>query len=170
MPGLRRPLGYAATVLRDRPIGLWRLNLAGRALGQESSGHSGLYTPVVNGTVTPARQSALVNEPEGGALFDGSTGYVDLGNSAAIQLTTVTLEAWAKTTSSATGTLAVFVKGNAWGLLMDTQQWRVYDWGVAHAFVIQDTVDNPSDGKWHHLVLSVRSGVSNGSTLYVDGV
>src|SRR3989442_1665716 len=50
MPGLRRPLGYAATVLRDRPIGLWRLNLAGRALGQESSGHSGLYTPVINGS------------------------------------------------------------------------------------------------------------------------
>ena len=69
---------YASTVLNDGPALYDRLGDPSGAISPDSSGNgnTGSYA----GGVTLNQPGALVNDPDGAALFNGSTGYVRAPN------------------------------------------------------------------------------------------
>lgn len=100
-------------------------------------------------------------------LFDGQSGYVNVGNPTPLQLVVGSIACWAKTSSASTAFRAIVVKQNAWGIFTDNVHWGFYDWGAG---TFRDSGVVANDGNWHHLVLTFQSGVTNGSVLYIDGI
>jgi hypothetical protein len=148
-------------------IGYWRLDQS-TGVARDASGHLGFYTPTIAGAPKPA-PGALPNDSNAGISCDGTNDYIDLGNGANVQLTTLSLEVWAKTTYSATSPAkAMFVKQNAFSLFVGTggtNTVNAYDWTNSHYL---DTGVFIGDGFWHHVVLTMTSGVAGGSVVYVD--
>jgi hypothetical protein len=86
---------YEAAVLADHPIGFWRFEPAANLADASPSQLDG----VAQGGVSFGDAGLL---PSGGASarFDGATGYIDVGNAAALDLTsTLTLEGWIRASS-----------------------------------------------------------------------
>jgi hypothetical protein len=87
---------YVSTVLADNPLGYWRLGEATGPVAYDASPNyfDGAYT----GGVTLAEPGALLTDTDTSALFDGATGYVNVGaHSAFNQLSNdFTIEAWHK--------------------------------------------------------------------------
>lgn len=99
--------------------------------------------------------------------FDGSTQAVMIGNKTQTQLSsTGTIEAWIKT-SSATATLAAVTKANNFWLGLSGGKAAIYDWTSSVTCADSTSINN---GAWHHIAVTLNSGVSNGSIIYVDGV
>lgn len=115
-----------------------------------------------------------VNAPTQGAgklgnalTFNGSTQVVLVGNNTQTQLSSAgTIEAWVKT-STATGSLAAVAKASNFWLGLSAGKPAIYDW--TSGVTCTDSATTVSDGSWHHLVVTLNSGVTNGSTIYVDG-
>jgi len=102
---------YASTVLNDGPVLYDRLGDPSGAIAPDSSGNgdTGGYA----GGIALNQPGALVNDPDGAALFDGSTGYARAPNASSLNLTgAVTLEAWVKWTTTATSVQDVVNKGD----------------------------------------------------------
>lgn len=77
-PGEAGSPTYEQEVLMDSPVGYWRLGEpVGTTTAKDSSGHgvSGTY----EGGVTLAVKGAIANDPDTAASFDGTSGYVDMG-------------------------------------------------------------------------------------------
>ena len=162
----RAAAGYAASVGYDAPAGYWRLGDAtGSGTAADTSG--GGSTGTVHGGVTFGASGAIVGDPANkAATFDGSTGFIDLGNPAAVQSTAGSVTAWIKTTSTDANYHAVAIKWYAYGLFVHNGHLVTYDWatGTEHASGV-----SVADGNWHHVAVTYQSGVTNGTTLYVDG-
>lgn len=103
----------------------------------------------------------------GNALtFDGATQAVSIGNTAQTQLaSTGTVEAWVKSSVS-TGSQAIVAKASNFWLGLSAGTAATYTWGSG--VTCADTT-NIANGTWHHIALTLNSGVTNGTTLYVDG-
>src|SRR3989338_1364942 len=99
--------------------------------------------------------------------FDGSNDHILLTNNASLQLSTGTISAWVKASSPGSSFRSIVTKQNAYGLFLQDGVLVAYDWG---AITTRSTGLNLADGAWHHVALSFRSGVSNGSQIYSDGV
>ena len=99
--------------------------------------------------------------------LDGSTGRIDAGNPTSARVSDGTIEAWVKTPAPGSGYRAIVAKGNAYGLFLVDGVLGTYDWGTA---TLRSTGLSLADGAWHHVAMSFRSGVANGTTIYVDGV
>ncbi len=99
--------------------------------------------------------------------FNGSNQAVSIANNSQTQLSsTGTLEAWVKTSTS-TGSMTVVSKYNNFWLGLSTGTASVYNYSTST--MCSDTT-NIANGNWHHIAVTLNSGVSNGSTIYVDGV
>src|SRR4051812_13542347 len=86
-------MSYSTEVLADSPVAYLRLDDAAATAAADASGNAlnGSY----NGGVTQQVAGLLVNDANKAALFDGGSGYVDLGNPVALQiLDQVTMECW----------------------------------------------------------------------------
>lgn len=107
---------------------------------------------------------------ETAALFDGSTGYVDIaGNPASLQVSKGTLVAMIKTsTAPGAGYAGILVKSQAYNMFLFEGVLDCYDWGGGSGD--HSSGVNLNDGKWHRVYLAFNSGVANGSQLYADGV
>ncbi len=102
----------------------------------------------------------------GAALtFNGSSQAVAVGTNTQTQLTNGTVEAWVSSNVS-TGTMAIAHKQNAYYLQLNTGKLALYDWTGAATCSAASSI---TDGAWHHVAMTLQSGVANGSTLYVDG-
>jgi hypothetical protein len=157
---------YGGVALADSPTGFWRLaDGSGSGTAADSSGNS--HSGTVNGTVTFQASPAVTSEATHAATFDGSSGWIALGNPAAFQVGTGSIEAWIKTTNSDSNLHAIALKQYAYSLFVHNGKLVSYDWGGATE---RDSGVFVADGAWHHVVLTFQSGVSNGSTFYVDGV
>jgi hypothetical protein len=97
--------------------------------------------------------------------FDGSTQAVMIGNKTQTQITAGTVETWIKS-STGTGTLAAVVKASGFWIGLSAGKAAAYDWTTGITTADTTTI---TDGNWHHLAITLNSGVANGSTLYVDG-
>lgn len=120
----------------------------------------------VNGVATGAPTSTTGKI--GSALsFDGSSQYVQLGSTSSLQGTTITAEAWIKSSSGAS-TMAVVTKASGFWLGVNFGKAAIYDWNTSTTC----TAPSPSvtDGAWHHVAATLSSGVANGSIIYVDGI
>ena len=101
--------------------------------------------------------------------------YVLCSNDPSIQITTGTIEAWIKVPVSGAGSgfHGIVVKQIAYGLLLDNNILIAYDWSTQYCVPTiggeYATTRNLADGNWHHVAMSFRSGVTNGSFIYVDG-
>ena len=91
---------YADAVLADSPVSYWKLDetsgtTAADAVGSNNGTYTGGYTLNQTGIPSTGRPSVL---------FNGTSGYVDLGAPAALNLTAAwTLEAWVYLTSTPNG-------------------------------------------------------------------
>jgi hypothetical protein len=120
-------------------------------VAQDEMGHyNGAYVETVGGAT-----SAIRNSGDGALTLDGGTGYVALGNPAGLRITgAFTVEAWFKTTSTATQSIVgsypkgfriYLSNGTVYGYL-----WSTYyaGWiGMGNATVV-------ADGKWHYVAFS----------------
>lgn len=114
-----------------------------------------------------------VNAPTQGAgklgnalTFNGSNQSIDIGDNTQTQLTgDGTVEAWVQTSVSS-GDMAVVAKSSSFWLGISSGHAALYDW--TSTTMCADTLAI-ADGNWHHIVATLDSGVSNGSTIYVDG-
>ena len=91
---------YSATVLADTPLAFWKLNEATGTAAADSSGNALAGTYTGGYTLGAAPPS---NAP-GAVLLNGSTGYINCGTPAALNITAAwTLEAWIYLTSTPNG-------------------------------------------------------------------
>jgi hypothetical protein len=98
--------------------------------------------------------------------FNGSSQLVSIASNAQTQLnSTGTIEAWVKS-STTTGSMAAVSKSSNFWLGIASGKAAVYDWTSATTCSDTATI---ADGSWHHIAVTLNSGVSNGSILYVDG-
>ena len=156
---------YSTTVLADNPIGYWRL---GEATGSavDASGH-GLDGGYASG-VTRDQPGALADDPDGAALFNGSSGYVNLGKHTSLYNLTndFTIEAWVRNPSS-----------SAWtGKILST---RNYDAGYAfgaNSSLISFTTYTRKDYSWSFdfpadewVYVAVVFDAENDANFYANG-
>ncbi|MDF1498835.1 MAG: LamG domain-containing protein, partial [Patescibacteria group bacterium] len=103
----------------------------------------------------------------GSALsFDGTDDWIDLGNDSKLQLSNGTISTWIKTSDAGVSWRGIITKQNAYAMFLEGNTFAIYDWGAAAA---RDTNQNLADNAWHFVAVSFQSGVTNGTTLYIDG-
>lgn len=138
-------------------LAYWRLgDASGAAVDSKGS---------LNGTVTGATYGvtgAITGDADKAYSFAGA-GTVKITNDALLQLDTGTIELWFKAT---TGDAFILSKHNAWNIYLNGTNLAFYVAGVG----MKDSGVAVTDGNWHHAALVFDSGVSNGTTLYLDGV
>ena len=160
---------YKQTVLKDGPIAYWRLGEAsGTRASSEVSGNAGTYT----GGYTLAQTGALAAEPDGtsntAVLLNGTTGYVTVPDGMKLA-STMTIEAWIKTSSSATDNAIACHFGTP-----SYTGWLFEVGGVTAGKLSMyvgvggwtETVLSVNDGAWHHVAATVTGGIVR---LYIDG-
>lgn len=77
-----------------------------------------------------------------------------------------TVCAWVKTSTPGTGYRTVISKDKTFAITIKDSVFITYDWAAASD---RSSGVNVADGVWHHLSVNVKAGVTNGSTLFVDG-
>ena len=165
---------YELTADSNTPSGFWRLGeTTGSAADASGNGHTG--TSSSPGIPTLGVAGGIAGDTSKAATFDGTNDVIDAGNLGAGESSTYSVEAWIKTTSSATGKMIVGEADSTSGAqafagLQSDQttgthaRFLVVDDSGATGSVVGSTVIN--DGQWHQL-LGVRNGTS--FRLYVDG-
>ncbi|MGH9637522.1 MAG: LamG domain-containing protein, partial [Candidatus Angelobacter sp.] len=139
-------------------VGWWPLN--GNA--KDSTPYSDDGTPA--GATQVADREGRSNSA---FSFTGSSGsWLNFGNASILQQSQGTLSAWIKTSSTAAAYYAIFAKQNAYGMFVYGGNLVAYDWGTASR---RDSGFSVADNSWHMVTMSYRSGVTNGTILYVDG-
>lgn len=165
---------YTSTILADSPAGYWRLGELTGTSAADASGnaHSGTYT----GGVTLAQAGAIGSENNAAAKFDGSSGYVDLGNPAAFVITTgpVTLEAWISAAAAPAKSAGILCRGNT-GTPTRLLAIELTISGTVRAEIYNGSGDPSADSPssivgtgFHHAVF-VRDTAAGLLRLYLDG-
>ncbi|MCU0273940.1 MAG: fibronectin type III domain-containing protein, partial [Acidimicrobiales bacterium] len=157
------PLAYRAAVLADAPVAYWRLGEPSGATFRSETG-SGLSLAAA-GTVTSSTADALAADADRAVDLAGA-GDLRGSNTAAVQLAEGTVEAWVKATAPGSSHRGIVVKQGAYGLFLFNGVVSAYDWG---SMTNRSTGVDVADGQWHHVVMTFRSGVANGTVVYVDG-
>jgi hypothetical protein len=157
-----RTAGYRSAVLADGPVGYWRL---GEADGTVLRTEVGQGLDATAERVTLGRPGAV--EADTAAAFSG-TSRATITNRPELQLTTGTVEAWVRTTDWDLGVRWVVAKNRAYGIGLQAGRLVVRDWGTDNGAVRRTRI--VADGRWHHLAVTFRSGVVDGTVVYLDGV
>ena len=145
-------------------VSYWRL---GETSGTSAADSKGTNTGTYTGGYTLGVTGALAGDSNKATTFNGSTGYVSIGNPSSLQLTTGSLEAWIKTSNAGTSYRDIINKDLAYNVTVQNNVLQIWDEG---ANTDRSTGVNVADGAWHHVVVTFQSGVSNGTKIYLDGV
>lgn len=122
---------------------------------------------IYKASATPYNSPTVVSGKLGNGLsFNGTTQYAVVGNNTQTQVTNGTVEAWVRS-STTSGSMVAVAKASSFWLGLGGGRATAYDW--TSATTTSDTTVI-ADGSWHHIAMTITSGVTNGSTLYVDGV
>ena len=103
----------------------------------------------------------------GAFIFDGSNDYINFGNNSTLQQNSGTLSAWVKASSPGSVYRGIIAKRLAYGLFYLNSVLIAYDWVANTA---RSTGINIADNTWKNVVLTYQSGVSNGTSIYINGV
>jgi hypothetical protein len=161
--------GYQQAVLADGPVAYWRLGETSGTLADDAVGsNDGTYT----GGFTLGQPGALAGDSNTAITLNGSSGYVNVGNKAALRPANVTFEAWVKPSTVAPDDSWIGGVGNTgfngYSLAMQNNVGQL-KWTVRNGSSSTVSALGPSiaAGTWHHVV-----GTHDGSQakLYVDGV
>jgi hypothetical protein len=157
---------YADAVAADAPVSWYRLeDPAGAGTAADASGNG--HTATVHGGVTFGGAGALASEPfSASAALNGTSGWLDGGNPAALQGADGTVEAWVRTTNTDSSFHAIAIKWYAYGLFLHNGKLVTYDWGAGAE---RDSGVTIADGRWHHVVEAFHLGTAGATKLYVDG-
>jgi hypothetical protein len=98
--------------------------------------------------------------------FNGST-QVAAPSATVANYTTGTIECWIRTNTTNAAAQGILVKPNAYGLLLNNYKLNVYNWS-SNSYINTNIALN--DNIWHHIAFVFQSGVTNGSTIYIDGL
>jgi glucose/arabinose dehydrogenase len=161
---------YRAAVLGDGPIGYWRLGeTSGTTAADETGTAPGTY---VNAPALGV-PGALTGNSNTAASFDGSSQYVDMTNSAPLNVSSaVSVEAWVKPTTmpGAGNSATIAMKASDppygyWLQLTDTDRAKfgLGIGGVNHPLSAGGVV---APGSWYHIVGTYDGSVQR---LYVNG-
>lgn len=96
----------------------------------------------------------------------GSSQYVNVGNSASVQLSSGTVEAWFNTSGSGSGYHGIITKSYAYSIFLKDDILMLYDWGGGGD---RTTAIYPVGPTWHHVAVTFQSGVTNGTKIWLDG-
>lgn len=171
---------YSSTVAADSPVGYWRLGEGSGTTAADSSGNSGAGTYV--GGTTLGASGAPVSDSDTAVSMDGSSGYVQVPSSSALNPSAhVTVEAWVNpSTGQFADQKAIVMKGYTshsspyyqYGLTMldsssapkDVTFWATVGGGLRYVDMINSGWTYSS---WNHIV-----GTYDGSALrlYVNGI
>jgi PKD repeat protein len=160
------PGGYQAAVTGDNPVGYWRLGGTGTTAGAVVGADG-----TVNGGVT-AIAGALAGDTDGARSFNGSSGYVSVPSSPALNTTgDLTIEAWVRPSVVHGG--VVVQKGGANGYsvwqyrlgMTSGGQWRGTVFVGSQALAVT-APGQAALNTWTHLVLTRDSGTLR---MYVNG-
>jgi hypothetical protein len=156
---------YAALVVSDSPVAYYRLGEASGEVIDQMGGPSG----TANGTVTRDVTGALLTGDDGAVTLDGSTGYIDVPDHAALDTGDVfTLEVWGKRDALGPGTADTFLlaKGDG-GYRLGFNNDGVEIAQKAVAIIAISTVQIQDTTTYHHIVWT-KDGATN--VIYIDGV
>jgi YD repeat-containing protein len=159
---------YVGTVLADGPVGYWRLGETSGTTASDSSGNgnNGTY---LNG-VSLGAAGAIPDIADKAASFDGVDDYVQVPNSAALNPTRVSVEAWVKSNTSTWNAYGYIVSHRDAYILhpnvgTKSLTFNIYD-GSSWAYVTWTAPDSFDLTQWHHY-----AGTFDGATmrLFADG-
>lgn len=112
---------YSSSVEGTSPVAYWRLGeSSGTTAADEEGSHDGTYV----GSPTLGATGALYGAANTGVEFDGSTQYVDVPYSAALNPTTMTIEAWFRM-ATATAAVRVIMSSFYYVTILDFGGWRL---------------------------------------------
>src|SRR3954451_1963933 len=161
-PAPAAPSPYPDAVSASAPWGWWRL---GETSGPSAAEARGLTAGTWTGGVTFGAPGALDGDDDRAATVAGG-GSVNFGSTFPTTATAVTVEAWARLTS--TGTRYVLSDGSSSrGFHLYTSGSGAPNFRVSTSTTTQTlTAATMSRNAWHHLAGTFGGGVA---TLYVDG-
>jgi hypothetical protein len=163
---------YASTVLADNPIGYWHLGESTGTTAWDASGN-GFHGVYVGNVALGNANSTAGLSADTAALFDGATGYIDVGTHAALSTHSggYTTEAWINL-AGATGLGSIMstrrnvgsATAGGYGMVVSTTELRltnfaIKDYRYFHTFV---------PGQWWH-VAAVYHGDTFNADLYING-
>lgn len=168
-------LAYKQTVLADGPVGYWRMDAVSGATEVDLSGNN-LAGTIVGG-VTYNAVGALPADDDRALTFDGSSGYVTMGDVALLRITAaISVEVWAKFPAGHSFPF-IMGKGNYNG---DGVGYYLFGSGTGIRWsarpVAGPTMDIQTTGVWndnvYHHIVAVWDGLTtvNGAKIYIDGV
>jgi hypothetical protein len=117
--------GYRGVVLSDSPLAYYRLDDQGTTAKDEVGAHDGTY----EGAVTHGAAGAIAGDANLATAFDGTSGYVDVGDVLPFLMTSpFTIEAWTSPVSGASDPMCIASKSFASGGLNGsiTEGWTFY--------------------------------------------
>jgi len=121
-----------------------------------------------NGTDTSV--SYVAGKVNNAGSYNGTTSKTIIGNPSNVQLSSGTISCWIKASSAGASYRQIFGKNNAFNLFLKDGVLVGYNYGSFGGVGDRSTGVNLNDGRWHHLVYVFDSSVTNGSSIYIDGV
>jgi hypothetical protein len=164
---------YSGAVLADAPNAYWRLGEPNGsvAFDQTASRFNGTFA----GGVTLG-QPGFTKDGNPSVLFDGASGYVDMGNQTPLAfIGPFTVEAWIKTAATATQRVIAgkvnWATNRGWAFFQDVNQLSFFGVTTGGAYVFQMSVSFTPDSNPHHVVAAWDgTGNPGNAVIYVDGV
>ena len=165
--------GYEAAIVADRPEAWYRLNeSSGTDMFDSMGRHDGIYTNLGGSPVTLGAAGAVVGSSDTAVTFDGtSLSYGIVPYSPLLNGQTFTIEAWMKTTDTASELCSVSSRsGTPQGYFLWTVPSGSWSGGVSQAgndyYVGSDTAsDGIVAGEWKHVVMVYDTSLQ----IYVNG-
>jgi hypothetical protein len=170
---------YANTVLRDTPVGYWKLDETSGTVAADSSGNSrnGTYS----GTYTQGQPGLTGNSGTSTYFNGGATSYVSIPSNADFRFTTnnqITVEFWYKGTQVGSGggqptglfTSNVDASNKQWIVGIDSTG-HVQAQNIRFQGIYGDTisVSTINDDKRHHVVVNYNVTTLK-VDIYIDGI
>ena len=104
----------------------------------------------------------------GGGASGAGAGYITHPNIAAVQLSTLSMSTWYKGATPGAGYRGIWGKQEAFMLFLVDSILCMYDWGGG--FILRSTgVNLATGGNWHHIHVTMISGSTNNTLIYIDG-
>ncbi len=127
-----------------------------------------------NDPKTPAPNDPTITQVQaltaGAALdFDGTNDFVSVPHNAALNLTTLTVECWIKTSVSKfpAGIVSKYVSGEGWRIYQNNTNITASVNTSGGSCTVNSFGQSISDGAWHHIAFSIDP---SGGKIYIDGV